>query len=277
MTEATSMFSVGETIVALDNGCPYEAKITKIKEHQGVLKYFVHFVGYKSRHDLKVVVGKERRKLFAGTVDDYVKENRSKISQAFLEKYETRATPRRETSVKKKKEESPGPSTSRLPRLDDRFSTQEWTLDIPKVLRKVVVDDYEFIGKGLLWSLPSKITIDTIIDDYERFLQPGPSDSHKMLAARGMVDYFNQVLKFKLLYPSEREQYNENSEDRPSSVYGLAHLLRFVFKAPEIIKFSKNEDRMLTKFVADMQQFVNFVARTYKDYYTGEEDYSSAD
>ncbi|EGT42033.1 hypothetical protein CAEBREN_09506 [Caenorhabditis brenneri] len=128
-TQPSPIFSAGELVVCVEKNCPYAAKIMQIKEHKKVLSYFVHYIGWSSRTDIKVAVGSEPGRLFKGTVAEYVEENRDTISDAFLKDYDAKSkdtpakttpgkatpakdapakeTPVREPPAKKRKVETP--------------------------------------------------------------------------------------------------------------------------------------------------------------------------
>uniref|UniRef100_A0A1I7TTM1 Tudor-knot domain-containing protein n=1 Tax=Caenorhabditis tropicalis TaxID=1561998 RepID=A0A1I7TTM1_9PELO len=66
-------FSIGEDIVcvhAADNYA-YEARVIDIKEHDGVKKYVVHFMGWNSRYDKKVALDETEGVMFKGTLAEY--------------------------------------------------------------------------------------------------------------------------------------------------------------------------------------------------------------
>uniref|UniRef100_A0A1I7TTN0 Tudor-knot domain-containing protein n=1 Tax=Caenorhabditis tropicalis TaxID=1561998 RepID=A0A1I7TTN0_9PELO len=75
LKKPVAKFEVGEQLVCLfsDEKIPYEAKVIRIKEHQGVLKYLIHFIGWNKRYDVRIPVGEENGMMFKGTVDVYNK------------------------------------------------------------------------------------------------------------------------------------------------------------------------------------------------------------
>ncbi|CAL2049652.1 unnamed protein product [Caenorhabditis brenneri] len=109
-SQTSPIFSAGELVVCVEKNCPYAAKIMQIKEHKKVLSYFVHYIGWSSRTDIKVAVGSEPGRLFKGTVAEYVEDNRDTISDAFLEDYDAKSkdTPAKATPAKA----TPGEATA---------------------------------------------------------------------------------------------------------------------------------------------------------------------
>ncbi|EGT30152.1 hypothetical protein CAEBREN_05092 [Caenorhabditis brenneri] len=109
-SQSSPTFSAGELVVCVEKDCPYAAKIMQIKEHKKVLSYFVHYIGWSSRTDIKVAVGSEPGRLFKGTVAEYVEDNRDTISDAFLEDYDAKSkdTPAKATPAKA----TPGEATA---------------------------------------------------------------------------------------------------------------------------------------------------------------------
>lgn len=70
---STPKFSVNESCVGihLKGKMPYECKIMAIKDFNGKPHYHVHYVGWNTRYDFRVAVGKEDGRIYKGTLAAY--------------------------------------------------------------------------------------------------------------------------------------------------------------------------------------------------------------
>lgn len=127
-TTSSPIFSVNELVVCVERNCPYAAKITAIKEHQKVVKYFIHYMGWNKSTDIKVPVGNEEGRLFKGSVAEYVEAHRDTIESLFLAAYDEKTgkeapaknTPAKETpAAKKKKSEVAAIKTPKTPQTSE--------------------------------------------------------------------------------------------------------------------------------------------------------------
>jgi hypothetical protein len=118
---------------------------------------------------------------------------------------------------------------------EEYLSREDVKIEVPEVLRALLVADWENVTKKLLLvPLPSNPTVNGILAIYkEQSQKNGAGSSHvetfeEILA--GLKLYFEQSLGTILLYAGERQQYEDIKKENPdkevSDIYGAEHLLR---------------------------------------------------
>jgi mortality factor 4-like protein 1 len=234
MTKAKS-YEVDETVLSLNHGLYYEAKILNImeKEDDKSLMYFVHYQGWAKKWDEWV------------SADNLLKDNeegREKKAQLVVEKAEKE----RAAKLEKRKREgaSGGGASAEAAREEERRkkkkvdASRELEDDsedvvtkfaIPLSIKKQLVDDYYNIQNKKIVSLPSKTPVEKIVEDYVASLGDKKKEE-AVESAHAIKNYFNRALGTVLLYRFERAQFDEllaaNPEKKACEVYGVEHLAR---------------------------------------------------
>ncbi|KAJ3576986.1 hypothetical protein NP233_g20 [Leucocoprinus birnbaumii] len=144
---------------------------------------------------------------------------------------------------------------------DDSSKKPELKLNVPDVLKVVLVDDWEAITKNnlLVAPLPRIPTVQELLDqwqDYMLNLEPKPAHLREPklvlpTIVSGLTCYFDRSLGANLLYRFERPQYAAvrkqyiagshvivGTEKDMSQIYGAEHLLRMIVSLPQMIAFS---------------------------------------
>ncbi|EGT34605.1 hypothetical protein CAEBREN_16507 [Caenorhabditis brenneri] len=271
---SSPIFSVGETIVAIYKELPYAAKIEKIKEEQGVRKYIVHYIGWNHRQDVKVEVGKEDGILFKGTIKDYVEENRATINnESFLEEYDKKME--EEETKKEKKEVKPVEKKKDCQWIVVNGVREEfhWTLEYPDILEQLLKYDEGKVRKGFVAKLPARVTADDILVEFGKSPE---SSVFSRAAATDLLRKFNTSFHKLLLTPTERAEYKEfkiTTTANPSAHYGFIHLVRLLRKLPEFIRSTVYDLNQFNEMKSKWQEFVDYLAKHYEEFYTGKNDY----
>ncbi|KAM0793303.1 hypothetical protein ACM66B_000763 [Microbotryomycetes sp. NB124-2] len=146
---------------------------------------------------------------------------------------------------------------------DDYTRRPEIKISIPDPLKVQLVDDWEAITKkNMLVPLPRVPNIDTILEEWNKYLQNETPDRRRIAAevAAGLGVYFNKALGNNLLYRFERGQYAEQLKkigDKPlTSVYGGEHLLRLFVNLPELLAHTSMDPESSHILRENMAQFL---------------------
>ncbi|KAK4477469.1 hypothetical protein RD792_016692 [Penstemon davidsonii] len=134
-------------------------------------------------------------------------------------------------------------------------------IQIPPNLKKLLVDDWEFVTQqNKLVKLPRSPSVDDILTKY---LEYRSKKDGMMVDATGEIlnglrCYFDKALPVILLYKKEHQQYGDAVSDNvsPSSIYGAEHLLRLFVKLPELLTYVKIEEETLIRMQQKLQDFL---------------------
>ncbi|EGT57992.1 hypothetical protein CAEBREN_21685 [Caenorhabditis brenneri] len=299
-------FEIGESIVCIHHDqCPYDAKVIGISDVDGTLNYNVHYLGWNSRYDEKIPVGQEKGKMHKGALAQYIEQHRSTINSAYLVDYDERikkialkAKDQKNSQKFSKKARSINSTEMYKKSLDSAGKgVPEWIIKLPSNLLEILIEDQQLMKEGFLYRIPAKCSIDTILAKYqEAMIGEGESSGEEVdrarhasqICAMGIVDYFNTALGYQLLYPTEREQYNQlitgvetedegaatmKDEFRASEKYGLVHLLRLFIKLPGLIKYDHHIGDVPKHIAPRVDEFVKFLSDNCSDFHNGKMDY----
>ncbi|XP_065205196.1 mortality factor 4-like protein 1 [Planococcus citri] len=170
-------------------------------------------------------------------------------------------------------------SPSKKKKSDPEVEMEEEFLDkveikvkVPDELKPWLVDDWDLICRQRkLLTLPSKVTVDEIIENYIKQKTSGKNansankESAAVQTANSIREYFNATLGSQLLYKYERVQYAEILEkfpDKPmSSIYGAAHLLRLFVILGSLIVYTCINEKTVQVLQTQLQDFLRYVQR----------------
>ncbi|KDE08457.1 hypothetical protein MVLG_01239 [Microbotryum lychnidis-dioicae p1A1 Lamole] len=147
---------------------------------------------------------------------------------------------------------------------DEYVKRPEIKIVIPDSLKTQLVDDWEAVTKNhTLVPLPRVPNVDTILDEWNKYLQNEDPDRRRLAAevAAGLGMYFNKALGNNLLYKFERGQYAEQLATLPagrqlSSIYGAEHLLRLFVNLPELLAHTTMDPESALVLKENMAQFL---------------------
>ncbi|KAK1556047.1 hypothetical protein Q3G72_034992 [Acer saccharum] len=80
---------------------------------------------------------------------------------------------------------------------------------------------------------------------------------------KGLQCYFDKALQVRLLYKTERQQYEDAVAvgHSPSTIYGVEHLLRLFVKLPELLDHIKIEEETLEELQQKLVEFLKFLQK----------------
>ncbi|CAI5446076.1 unnamed protein product [Caenorhabditis angaria] len=263
--------------------------------------YLVHYKGWNSRYDENVKHSQSAGKIFEATPES-IADAKHQYKEQKKNKKGRVENVNDDKSDNGSRASSPGAFGAEKPTFDTNVS-------LPKPLRAILIDDRDLINKNYLTKVPARFTVDQIIEDYRATLGKNKDDAtvdefyveyengsslfaadSMILSARGVADYFNNLLELQLLYKFEQPQFqelvekeknagkpvakksrksaaaaakesspsNSNADDefRPSKYYGLVHLLRLLMHLPNLLKLSPWNDYVLKGITQTIHDFV---------------------
>ncbi|XP_043830554.1 mortality factor 4-like protein 2 [Dromiciops gliroides] len=151
----------------------------------------------------------------------------------------------------------------------ESMGRQEIQIHLPKVLRSLLVQDWELVTlEKKLVTIPARKTVDAILTEYATF-QSNNQSIDKKCAISGLVslikEYFDMVLATQLLHKFERPQYAEILARYPncqmSQLYGGAHLIRLFPQMASILTSTSLNESSLNVLLSHLQDFLAYLAR----------------
>jgi len=168
---------------------------------------------------------------------------------------------------------------------EDQFNAKvEVKVKIPDKLKPYLVDDWDYLTRQRkLVILPSRITVDQVINDYIKVKTEKKPETHKENAilevTAGLREYFNVMLGSQLLYKFEREQHADIMKEHPDKpmckLYGPIHFLRLFVKLGANFTYTPLDDKSIQLLLFYIDDFLKFLAEKRKDFFLIE-DYGTA-
>lgn len=277
-------FTDGEKVLAYHGPRIYEAKVQKTEFRKDEWRYFVHYLGWNKNWD--EWVNKDR--LMKNTEENLQK-------QQFLDKKQgvdkgsktgrsSQTKPKASSEVKVEKEDTKSnvakgkkQKTETGTEKDSISPDKLFKIQIPSTLRKLLVDDHEFvIQQDKLVKLPRSPTVDDILTKYIEYRSKKdstPTDPVKEIM-NGLRSYFDKALPVILLYKKERSQYTEAVKDdvSPSTIYGAEHLLRLFVKLPELLACIIIEEETIVTLQQKLLEFLKFLQKNQNSFFLASYD-----
>ncbi|KAG2136753.1 MRG-domain-containing protein [Suillus cothurnatus] len=266
-------FTVGERILCYHGPLVYEAKILKAEtwdETNTKLStigphFFVHYKGWKQTWDEWVPI--TRLLKFNDTNVQLQKALMAQASAAASTSGSSSKGKAHGGGMMKDSSSSrggglgrkDGRGTKRGREEDDSSKKPEMKLNVPEVLKVLLVDDWEAITKNSqLVSVPRSPTVVGILQEFKDYvIGLGKSTTLREpelvlpTIISGLQVYFDRSLGANLLYRFERPQYAEirkqyvtgpkvqvGQEKDMSAIYGAEHLLRMLVSLPQMVASS---------------------------------------
>ena len=148
--------------------------------------------------------------------------------------------------------------------LENNASKLGANIPIPSSFNKVLKRDHDFLNvEKLSYNLPFKWTIKRILDEFVKTGKTRSERSEYLEYGRTIKTFFDLSLENKLLYPTERSQYerlNPEQKSDPCSVYGGVHLLRLFTKFCGLLEQCKHLDQVhVDETAATTKKFFEFL------------------
>ncbi|XP_074059783.1 mortality factor 4-like protein 2 [Macrotis lagotis] len=148
-------------------------------------------------------------------------------------------------------------------------TTPEFKIVIPSELKHWLVEDWHLITvQKKLFSLPAKINVETILENYEQYERGYASSEDVIYAVPEMIEglrlYFNLTLGTHLLYKFEKPQNSTIMAQNPNStmahLYGAPHLLRLFVKIGDMLSSTFIHCHSTNLQLKCMHSFVAYLA-----------------
>ncbi|XP_023326394.1 mortality factor 4-like protein 1 [Eurytemora carolleeae] len=165
-------------------------------------------------------------------------------------------------------------------------SKVEIRVRIPDELKSYIVDDWEQITRNnCLCSLPAKLTVHQLLDNYARAKtnkSESASKNNKEKAivevTAGLREYFNVMLPTQLLFKQERDQYQKmkvsDSGLVPTKIYGTPHLLRLFTKLGEYLVYTPLGEKTISLLQIYLQDILNYMKKNSSIIFSNSDYYS---
>lgn len=147
-------------------------------------------------------------------------------------------------------------------------TTAKLRFPIPSLLRKQLVDDWEYVTKcKMLISLPRKRTVSAVLQEFcQSKAKGGVVHPSWRGIADGVRDYFNEAVRPVLLYRAEMEQLEalQRKGKLPTDLadlYGPEHLLRLFVKLPGLLNKSNLDEDSAKYLEKKVVSLIHFLAK----------------
>ncbi|KXN88034.1 Chromatin modification-related protein EAF3 [Leucoagaricus sp. SymC.cos] len=251
-------YEVNERVLCYHGPLIYEAKIIKPPLYHDEttaptgtpgLYYFVHYKGWKQTWDEWVPTNR----LLKYNEANLAHQKSVQIQAAHSHGAGSRAGGR--------KDGGGGRGQKRSRDDDDANKKPELKLNVPDMLKVILVDDWEAITKNtqIVSPLPRTPNVQELLEQWQEYMlkldsKPPHLREPKLVLptiVSGLTCYFDRSLGANLLYRFERPQYAEvrrqyisgshvivGTEKEMSQIYGAEHFLRMLVSLPQMIAFS---------------------------------------
>jgi len=276
--EKKANFSENEKILAYHKGLIYDAKVLKVELKDGQPAYAIHYSGWNKNYDETVPEDRilkysdenlERKKVL-------YEETMAALNKKSGRKLDVDKDKGRQAKKRKLDATTSGPD-------DVERKKVEIKLNLPAVLKKQLVDDWDWITREKkIVSLPRKPTVAEILDLFLQSKKKG-GQSEKIFneVIEGIRIYFDKALGTLLLYRFERPQYSDLAKKQGSKplseVYGAEHLLRLFVKLPQLLAHTNMEEDAANVLQQKLNEFLKFLQKNHSTFFLTEYPVATAD
>ncbi|TFK24452.1 MRG-domain-containing protein [Coprinopsis marcescibilis] len=293
-TNATpETYSVGERVFCFHGPLVYEAKILAVEKVEDPEKtgktgvhYQVHYKGWKQTWDELVPV----TRLLKMNQEGFRIQKEMQLNHIANPPAGNGSSSSTVTKGHKSSSAKDGASTSRAGvrkegrgtkrgRDEDDSRKPELKLNVPELLKKKLVDDWEAVTRNNQHvTLPRNPTVNDILEEFDEYIRttrpPNIRDPDMLLPSiiSGLQCYFDKALGTNLLYRFERLQYSHvrkeywtgqqvviGTEKEMSFIYGAEHLLRMLVNLPSMISqtsLDQESVHVIKDYVDELLQYM---------------------
>ncbi|KAI0363705.1 MRG-domain-containing protein [Pilatotrama ljubarskyi] len=287
-------FTVNERVLCYHGPLIYEAKVLKTdtwdesNTQTGVVgpHYYVHYKGWKQTWDEWVDASRLLKFNETNIALQKALQSQSQAAQA------AHASSSKASKAQAAKDASTGGrggaggrkdgarGTKRGREEDESTRKPEMKLNVPEMLKVLLVDDWEAVTKNnQLVGLPRKPNVSELLEEFKQYILAQGTSTHlkdpKILLPTiiaGLQTYFDRALGANLLYRFERPQYAEirkkyvtgptvqvGQEKEMSAIYGAEHFLRMLVSLPQMVASSSMDGEsvgLLRDYVNELLQWM---------------------
>ncbi|EIN12865.1 MRG-domain-containing protein [Punctularia strigosozonata HHB-11173 SS5] len=285
----TITYAANERVLCYHGPLIYEAKVLQVEDWDAANsrdgsegpRYFVHYKGWKQSWDewvppARLLKWEEKNIQLQKSLQQ---QSKAANASAASSTAKAKASLKTEGGRGVRKEGTRG--TKRAREEDEVSRKPEMKLQVPELLKVILVDDWEAVTKNnQLVPLPRSPNVVELLQQFrEHVLAKPKSEQHlrdpSMLLTTivsGLTTYFDRALGQNLLYRFERPQYLEQrrlyvtgpnvvvgQEKEMSSIYGGEHLLRMLVSLPQMVASSTMDAEsvgILRDYVNELMQWM---------------------
>jgi len=293
----------GDCLWAQDGKKLFPAKVLKISNYKGILKFYVHYQGWNRKWDSWIDA-------------EFVKKNDKDNDQSVKARHSGVAIETEEDPTRKRKKPSDDGDDDDNYNVEKQISMKEalenakrrakelletdcvdypnlpkrgFHVNMPFSMKRQIVHDWEAVAKSphKLLPLPRPLPLSKIIANF-LLLKKEEADDEQYKTYdelfQSLMKYFDEALPKVLLYRWERKQYTAHMMSQHnesvkkislSTIYGVEHLLRLFVKLPfymsGLVITSGEQQKMQAKF-NELLRYIQKEKLVSSTAYTSEEE-----
>lgn len=268
MSVSCPEYSADELVLAYHGDDLYSAKVLKVEQFDGSWQYFVHYIGWNKKWDEWVDsrrIVRDAPENLKGSRSRKARVSRSEEQEA--KKQKKGHAGKRGQEAKKEKQEADIAKEVQ----DASKVCHEFRIPVPANLRRFLVVDWEnIVHLKQLVPLPRDPAVSQILENYiqanSRAVKAEKVEP-KILRAfvSSLKAYFERILPQRLLYASERLQYDEilgkNPDKTAADLYGPEHLLRLFVILPSMLFRTDIDEEQADVLKARLADFLRYIQK----------------
>eukprot|EP00051_Salpingoeca_urceolata_P017333 m.235295 g.235295 ORF g.235295 m.235295 type:complete len:543 (+) comp18924_c0_seq4:122-1750(+) len=268
----TPKFHIGELVVAYADGF-HLGKVLSHFAREGAMGlrewcYKIHFLGYADRYDVH---------LSQGLLEHVNRLSMQKIGES--SRPEDQTSKRRRTDASSKAMAAAPPPARQPLVIQPAHPLRVGALELymPQAVRVLLASDAQFVNlRKKLLRLPRSPCVADLLSIFQSRKESGPMADDEV---ESLTVLFDLALPYHLLYRMERPQYAKlysQAGFRPSRVYGIEHLLRFLSICPWFLFAASYPPDELSRLRGQLEALVRMLEQRLQDNETTASNYFDA-